>query len=251
MAKARTRVAARKVKDKWKAKVWFDILAPVHFGNAKIAETLADDPGKLIDRITETTLQELTGDFKQMHVKLAFKVDRVDGTVAKTHFVGHSLTSDYLRRMTRRNHSKVDAIVDVETKDGGSIRVKPFAVSDRRTQTTQEQALRHIMVTEITEHAKDLSLNRFVREIIDGKVAARVYKACKPIYPVRRVEINKTEVRRLASSEIEEDWSDVLAPPAPPAEPEVVAEDAETAAAATAEPPAEPVAEEVVAEAKE
>lgn len=222
MAKARSRIAARKIKDKWKAKAWYDIHAPVHFNNAKIAETLADDPEKLKGRVAETTLQELTGDFKQMHVKLAFKVDEVDGTTAKTHFVGHSLTSDYLRRMTRRNHSKIDAVVDALTKDGGKVRVKPFAVSDRRTQTTQAQALRAIMHQEVIGAASEVTLNRFIRDVIDGKLASRIYKACKPIYPVRRVEINKTEVRRLAQIEIEEDWAAEFAEPEP--EPEVDAE---------------------------
>lgn len=224
MAKARSRTAARKIKDKWKAKTWYDIQAPVHFNNAKIAETLADDTNKLMGRIAETTLQELTGDFKQMHVKLAFKVDEVNGTIAKTHFVGHSLTSDYIRRMTRRNHSKIDAVIDATTKDGGIVRVKPFAVSDKRTQTTQEMALRGIMRDEIQSHAGAVTLNRFVRDIIDGKVASRLYKACKPIYPVRRVEINKTEVHRLAQVEIEEDWAAEFAEPEPEPEPEVEAE---------------------------
>lgn len=262
MAKARSRVAARKIKDKWKAKAWYDINAPPHFGNAKIAETLADDENKLVGRIAEITLQELTGDFKQMHVKLAFKVDRIDGKSAKTHFFGHSLTSDYVRRMTRRNHSKIDAVVDVQTKDGAQIRVKPFAVSDRRTQTTQERALRAMMHTELADAAKDVTLNRFVRDIVDGKLSARIYKACKPIYPVRRVEINKTEVRRLPQVEIEEDWAAEFAkeeePPvteeAPAAEEseEIAAEEAAGEEAETEETPEAEAEEEteVTAEAE-
>lgn len=178
----------------------------MHFGRAKIAQTIADEPDKLIGRIAETTLQDLTGDFKQMHVKLQFRIDKVDGTVAHSSYAGHSLTSDYLRRMTRRNHSKVDTVVEVTTKDGGILRVKPFTVSDRRSQTTQERALRAIMAKEIQSVAENVTLNRLVREIVDGKLAAQISKACRPVYPVRRVEIQKTEVRRAPTMEIEEDW---------------------------------------------
>ncbi|MBW3582861.1 MAG: 30S ribosomal protein S3ae [Euryarchaeota archaeon] len=213
MAKARSRSAARKIKDKWKAKSWYQVQAPAHFGNAALGETVADEQQKLIGRVSETTLQELTGDFKQMHVKLAFKINEIQGTIAKTDFVGHSLTSDYIRRMTRRNHSKIDAVVDAVTKDGAKIRVKPFAVSDKRTKTAQEAAVRQVMVDEIMNAAKEVTLNRFVRNIVDGQVAARIFKSAKPIYPVRRVEVNKTQVLRAPQVEIEEDWAAEFAEP--------------------------------------
>src|SRR5687767_12769485 len=107
MAKARARTAARKVKDKWKTKQWYQIHAPSAFNKTVIAETLSDDPNKVVGRVASTTLQDLTGDFKLMHVKLDFQVHTVTGTAADTHFVGHALTSDYVRRLVRRNHSKI------------------------------------------------------------------------------------------------------------------------------------------------
>ena len=44
MAKARARAAARKVKDKWKAKNWYQIQAPTLFDNVVVSETLSDNP---------------------------------------------------------------------------------------------------------------------------------------------------------------------------------------------------------------
>lgn len=224
MAKARSRVAARKIKDKWKSKTWYEVQAPVNFGYTKIAETLADEPDKLVGRIAETNLQELTGDFKQMHVKLAFKISEIEGKTAKTTFSGHTLTSDYVRRMTRRNHSKIDAVADVVTKDGAKVRVKPLGVGDRRTTTAQQMGVRQIMKAELTAIAGDVTLNRFVRDVVDGKVSSRLFKACKPIYPLRRVEVGKTEVVRLPQVEIEEDWSEPEPEPEPKVEEEVTEE---------------------------
>jgi len=51
MAKARSRTATRKIKDKWKAKTWYNILAPPSFDNITIADTLSDNPNKLINRV--------------------------------------------------------------------------------------------------------------------------------------------------------------------------------------------------------
>lgn len=195
MVKARARVAAKKVKDKWKAKEWYKVLAPEYFGSTLIAETLADDPEKVRGRTTEVSLQELNGDFKQMHIKLHFQASTVTGFEAKSQFVGHSLTSDYIRRMTRRNHSKIGLVKDYTTKDGGVVRVKPFAITDRRVQSSQEKAVREAMDKILTEQAAEMPFSEFVREVVDGKMAGKMYKAAKPIYPVRRIEIYKSEVK--------------------------------------------------------
>lgn len=196
MAKARARTATRKVKDKWKAKQWYTVLAPPMFNKAPIAETPADDVEKVVSRIATTTMQDLTGDFKLMHVKLDFQIERINGTQADTRFIGHSLTSDYVRRLVRRNHSKISHVLDVTTKDGALVRVKPFAVTDRRSQSSQQTQLRKLMTDTVAQIAAENGLDAFVREMLDGRMASKIFKACKPIYPLRKVEIGKSEVRQ-------------------------------------------------------
>lgn len=196
MAKARARTTARKTKDKWKAKQWYAVLSSDGFNKAPIAESPADLPDKMMGRIATTTMQELTGDFKLMHVKLDFQVVRVNGNQAETRFIGHSLTSDYLRRLVRRNHTKVTGVFDVTTKDGALIRVKPVAVADGRTQSSQQTLLRRLFSQTIVESASSQPLEQFVREMIDGRLAGKIGKACKPIYPLRKVEIYRSEVRQ-------------------------------------------------------
>lgn len=204
MAKARARTVTRKPKDKWKSKQWYQILAPPLFNKTVVAETLADDPNKVMGRIASTTLQDLTGDFKLMHVKIEFQVHTVTGTQCETRFVGHSLTSDYVRRLVRRNHSKIGTVADVATKDGAVVRVKPFAVSDRRAQSSQQTQLRNIIAKTLQEDASEKSMSAFIAEMLDGKLAAKLYKACKPIYPLRKVEVNKSEVVSQPTIEMEQ-----------------------------------------------
>jgi len=118
MAKQQARTSARKVKDKWKAKGWFNLLAPEMFNRQVIGETPAEEPSKVMGRVTEVTVQDLTGDFSKMHIKLHFRVADVRGTEAHTQFVGHDMTSDYIRRLTRRKRTRTDAVFTVTTKDG-------------------------------------------------------------------------------------------------------------------------------------
>ena len=204
MAKARSRTSARKIKDKWKAKTWYNILAPSSFDNITIADTLSDNPNKLINRVTEVSLQDLTNDFRKSHIKLYFKINKIEDNNAITQFIGHELTSDYLRRMIRRKKSKIDGVYDVNTRDGASIRVKPFATTDKRIQNSQKKIVRDTMKQTIYDQAKISTLSEFIQFIIDGKLGSEVYKKCKKLYPVKRVEVNKTEVLKSPSITIEE-----------------------------------------------
>jgi len=194
MAKARSRAAARKIKDRWKAKVWYNIQAPPAFESITVAETLSDNPDGLINRVTGVSLQDITNDFRKSHITLYFKVHKVEENNAQTQFVGHTLTSDYLRRMIRRRRSKIDGVYDVTTRDGAVMRVKPFATTEKRIQNSQKKVVREAMKKTLDDQAKVATMTEFVKNIIDGKIGGEIYKNCKKLYPVKRIEIYRTEV---------------------------------------------------------
>jgi small subunit ribosomal protein S3Ae len=200
LVKKSSRAQARRIKDRWKAKEWYTIKSPEMFDNRQIAETIADDGSKVIGRVTEVTLHDLTGDFSKMHIKLRFKVDDVKGFDAHTRFIGHNLTSDYIRRLTRRKRSKMDGVFDVQTKDGAIVRVKPMAITESRIQVSQQQALRAIMAQVIARTAKRKYLSDFIGDMIHGNLPKNIMKNCKKIYPLKRVEVRKSEILRFPTT---------------------------------------------------
>jgi len=205
MAKARARTTTRKVKDRWKSKNWYNVLAPPTFDNVTIAETLADTSEGLINRVTGVSLQDLTNDFRKSHITLFFRINKVEATNAHTEFIGHTLTSDYLRRMVRRRKSKIDGVYDVTTRDGAVLRVKPFATTDKRIQSSQKKVIREAMKKTIFDQAKTNVMSDFIKIIIDGRMGSEIYKNCKKLYPVKRIEIYKTEVVTQPTITIEEE----------------------------------------------
>jgi len=209
----KARAAAKKVKDKWRAKEWYRVYAPDMFSKMQLGETPADSPDGVMGRVTEATVQDLTGDFSKMHIKIKFKVHSVSGLDAQTMFAGHDLTSDYVRRLTRRKRTKTDAVVDVTTKDGWEIRVKPMAVSEQRIQASQETAVRGIMQDEIKKVASEVTIGEFVRMLIMGDLAKRVSDASKIIVPIKRIEIRRSEVAK-AGKMPEPGEAPITAPPA-------------------------------------
>ena len=229
----KTRGSSRKVKDKWKSKEWYKLRAPRMFNEAEIGETPSADPAFILGRTVEVTVQELTGDYSKMNIKLKFKVADVDGYDAKTVFVGHELTSEYVRRLTRRKKTKTDHVVDVTTKDGFVLRVKPMSIADRRIQSSQEDAMRRILAETLIQMGKDNNLSDMIKAVISGDMSKDLAKACRVIIPIKRIEIRKTEVLAEGEGEPESimdaapvEEAEEEAPAEEPAE-ETVADDAE------------------------
>ena len=226
----KTRGSSRKVKDKWKSKEWYKLHAPRMFNEAEIGETPSADPEYVLGRTAEVTVQDLTGDFSKMHIKLKFKVTSVDGYDAKTSFIGHDLTSDYVRRLTRRRKTKTDHVVDVVTKDGFTYRIKTMSIAERRIQSSQEDGMRRIIAETLVAIGQEKTLSEIVKDIVSGDLAKDLARACRVVIPIKRIEIRKSEV--LASGE---------------GEPESIIPATEVEAEEEA-PAEEPVAEEPVAE---
>lgn len=188
------RIKRKSESRKAKTKEWYKVIGPDMFGKSQVGETLSSNPSNLMGRAIETTLGDLTNNFSKQNTKLKFEVDQVAGDSAYTKFVGHELTSDYIRSLVKRRTSRIDAIVDVTTRDGYKVRVKPSCFTVKRARTTQVKSIRGIAAGLIQETANTMDLNQFIQEVVLGKISLNIYKSAKSIYPLRRVEIRKTEV---------------------------------------------------------
>ena len=189
------RARRRRAVDKWKTKQWYMVLAPPYFGECELFEVPADSPEKLLKRVLETTLYDVTKEnIRQQVIKMYFQIIAVEGDKAKTIFKGHEYSRDFLRSLVRRRTSKVDGIFDVTTKDGYRLRVYPCALTQYRIKTSQQKAIRKIMKEVVERKARELNFGQFVQEMVLGKIASDIYNEAKKIAPLRHVGIRKSKL---------------------------------------------------------
>lgn len=188
------------IKDKWKLKKWYTIVSPKTFGELQLGLTPSMENEQLIGRKVETTLYDLTGDFSMVHVHLYFKITQVDSNKAYTRFIGHELSRDYIRSLIRRKSSKIDAIVDVTTKDGYLVRVKSLALTTYRCHRSQKTAIRKIMWDIVRKKAESMTFDEFIQEVVFGRLANEMFDSAKKIYPLRKVEVEKSKVLKVPES---------------------------------------------------
>ena len=182
------------VRDKWRGKSWYTVLSPPYFGGAELGTFPSDDSSKLVGRIVDATLYDVTDDFAHQYVKMFFRVTDVEGKIARTVFKGHEYSRDYLRSLVRRRTTRVDGTLNITTKDGYQLRLAVSAFTLSRIKTTQERIIRAIIKRIVEEKAAALTFDQFVQEVVLGKIASDIYNEAKKIAPLRHVGIRKSKL---------------------------------------------------------
>jgi len=59
---------------------------------------------------------------------------------------------------------------------------------------TKVKSIRELSKRVILEKSKSLDLNQLIQDVVQGKMSLDIYKEAKMIYPLRRVEVRKTEI---------------------------------------------------------
>ncbi len=183
-----------RTKDKWRDKKWYNVVSPPYFGGVDLGAIPSDDPSKLIGRIVDGTLYDITNDFAHQYLKLYFRIENVDGKIAQTIFKGHEYSRDYLRSLVRRRTTRVDGIFNILTKDNYGLTLAASVFTLSRIKTSQEHEIRSIMSKIIKEKASNLTFDQFVQELVLGKIASDIYNESKKISPLRHVGVRKSKL---------------------------------------------------------
>lgn len=184
----------KRLRDKWRGKAWYAVISPSYFGGVELGAMPTDDPAKLVGRVVDATLYDITNDFAHQYLKMYFTVTDVDGKTANTIFKGHEYSRDYLRSLVRRRTTLVDGILTVTTMDGYQVRLSVSVFTLSRIKTSQEHTIRAVIRRIVNEKASTLTFDQFVQELVLGKIASDIYNEAKKIAPLRHVGVRKSKL---------------------------------------------------------
>ncbi len=161
-----------------------------------IAETVTDDPKKLIGRTVSVPMSDISPKFIiRSHVMVTFQITEVQGNNAKTRFKGHYYKSDYLRFLVKRRSTRIDSISNVRTKDGVPLRISVSAFTYRRILTSQKKGVSRLILDIVKEESEKYTFHRFVEHFLTGELAKKIRnEASKKIVPLKQVEVHKSKV---------------------------------------------------------
>lgn len=176
-------------------KEWYEIVSPELFGEETVAETPAEEPEMVEGRTVEVNLQDLMPSSDKYYMDVSLKVEAVEGSTARSRIFGHEVSSEYISKMVSRRSNRIDAVADVTTADEQDVRVKIVATTIRKTNSSKVNSVRKRMVEVAEERAEDADLEDYMESIFTGDLQEAIRGDARKIYPLREVEIRKTEVQ--------------------------------------------------------
>ncbi|MDD5416856.1 MAG: hypothetical protein PHU12_02665 [Candidatus Aenigmarchaeota archaeon] len=172
---------------------WYDILTPEYFGGKIMGQTTANEPEKLVGRVVEMSLSELTGEASRYYVKIFLKANRVEGTKILTSYFGHDCTRDFIARVVQLRTDRIDTNNIIELKDA-KIRLKTLAITNRCVRKGTEKDLRKAISEAIKKELENSTLEEFIRGMITGSSQKKIRKIVSKIYPLRQFEFRNSKV---------------------------------------------------------
>ncbi len=159
-----------------------------------VASIPCSDPTKLVGRVVETTLYDITNDFSHQSQKLYFLAVNVKGRRVETVLKGHEYSADYLRSLVRRGSTRIDAIFNVTSRDQYVTRASVVAFTRDRVNANQQYLTRSIMRKTIEEKAVTLTYDQLCHEMILGIFGSEIYNLAKKVSPLRHVGVRKSKL---------------------------------------------------------
>ncbi len=192
-----------RVKDTWREKKWITVHAPDSFNNVPIAYIPITDDKNAPGRVLEVTLYDiLKGDPSQHQYKMYFQLDKIKDDKASTIFKRFEYSKEFLRSLVRRGSSKINFIMDAETKDGYIFRIKVIALTHRQLNTSRKHDLRLIARDIINKIVPEMTIDQFVQATCYGKINSDIMAAAKKVIKIRHVGLEKVKLIRTADKEI-------------------------------------------------
>lgn len=193
----------KKGKDKWKEKTWYTVVSPDFLGGKDIATSPALTPENMIGRKIELPVSDITGNFKKGTSRVVLKISSCEGSRCKTDFLGHYVSDDSVRRMVRRRRDRIDSYVRAVTSDNYRIILKSVIVADSKLTSSRRVDVRLSVEKFLSEKISGLTLSEAATYVIGDDIYNDVVDAIRSIYPIKKVEIRKSEVSKVQVSEHE------------------------------------------------
>ncbi|MXX20206.1 MAG: 30S ribosomal protein S3ae [Cenarchaeum sp. SB0665_bin_23] len=192
-----------RTRDKWRDKRWINVVAPESMNYIQLAHIpITTDEGAK-GRVIEKTLYDiLKGDPTQYSIKLYFQIDRIEGDTAHTIFKRYEYSKEYLKSLVRRDSSKINFIMDAETKDGYVFRINIIALTHKRLNSSRKHALRLAARNILSRDVPKLDIHQFVQKTCYGDIHASILSEGKKLVRLRHVGLEKVKLVRTAEKQI-------------------------------------------------
>eukprot|EP00210_Caulerpa_lentillifera_P002972 g2837.t1 len=209
-SKSKKGSSKKKIVDPFTKKEWYDVRAPNMFSSTKVGKTLVTKTigtkiasDSLKGRVFEVSLADLQDDEDRAFRKVRLRVEDVQGRNCLTNFHGMTFTTDKLRSLVRKWQTLIEAVLEVKTQDGYTLRLFCIAFTKRGNgqikktcyaQSSQIKRIRKKMFEIMQQEASQCDLKELVSKFIPEAIGTEIEKKCVQIFPLQNAYIWKAKI---------------------------------------------------------
>lgn len=192
-------VVKSKVK-KAKRKFPVDIMAPEYLNSVKLSSSNVTDLNSLVGMSSKVNMMYVTGNVKNQNIRLTFLVTEVNSGLAKTQVKVYEQIAYYLGRFVKKGSDLIDDSFIVKSKEGYSVRVKPFIVTKMNTSALTKSLLRAKTKELLLKEALETSYNDLMSSVIQGRIQITLRNELKKIFPLKTFEFKKVSLENMEAN---------------------------------------------------
>lgn len=176
-----------------KKKSWIKIFSPKNLGSNEIGETYVEDLNTCIGRCVKVNLMQITGDIKSQTFDVKFEIIKANENKLETRIIGYYFSSSAVKRLIRRNISRIDDSIVVRTKDNYLVRVKPLMITKKKIPKSLQYSLRMNLRKELINFINNSDYENLFSNIIKYQLQKELREKLNKLYPLKNLEIRILE----------------------------------------------------------
>src|SRR3989338_4827122 len=189
-------------KTKTARKSWYKVMAPKSFGQRELGETYLASPESAVGRTLRYNLKELTGNVKDQNAYVFFRIDRAAAALLHTLPVGYELSLSSIKRMVKKNTTRLDDYFAGFSKDNKQVVVKSIIITGFKVQRSVGQALRRELQDTLRETLQKEDFAAFIGSLAGGKLRSERRKRLPRIYPLKEVTVRMVELKETGTRDL-------------------------------------------------
>ncbi len=175
-------------------KRWVKLVAPTVLREAAIGETFISDPEIMIGKKMNIGLGTITGEPQKQHTHVNLIIRSFEDGIYKTDLRGYRILPAAVKKMVRRNKSRIDDSFVIMTKDKQFVRIKPIAITRNKAQCSVQTAIRKKIRLELAKLFTLKDFSTLVSEFLGRRLQAGIARSLSKIFPVGIFEIRQLTI---------------------------------------------------------
>ena len=165
-------------------KRWVEVIGPKEFNSTELGHVYCLDPQELLGRKLQVNLMHLTKDLKKQNTRVVFEITSIKDGKAHTTMSGYEILGAHIKRVVKRNKSKVEDSFICSTKDNIKLKVKPIIVTRNIVSKPKSTAIRHKTKELLIAFIAERTYSGLIKAVLSPEIQKALSEELKKITPV-------------------------------------------------------------------